>query len=100
MRINNGLITKIEAKARFCNKRDFFKQTKKIPYTQEDQEKIKNEQEISKCHNLGFPYVTQRNDSIPFNELNITYYKKGSSHIWKKSITDMIHVHQKHQREK
>jgi len=46
------------------------------------------------CHNLGFPYVTQRNDSIPFNELNITYYKKGSNHMWKKSIIDVIHVHQ------
>ena len=50
--------------------------------------------DAAKCHNLGFPYVTQRNDSIPFNELNITYYKKGSNHMWKKSIIDVIHVHQ------
>ena len=53
MWVNNGLITEIEAKASFYNQRDFIKQTIFLSYTQAEQEKIKKEQEISNCLNLG-----------------------------------------------
>ena len=76
MWVNNGLITEIEAIASFYNQRDFIKQTIFLSYTQAEQEKIKKEQEISNCLNLGCPYVTQGNEAIPCTEHNIIDYKK------------------------